>query len=314
MLLKILSSVLIILLYTNTTFSQKNAATLLNSDNQTASSSEQGTVEKNYTLEYWLFGSIPALVVVWGVSVWSWGSSAKWHVENDGWGIEQDSYTGGADKLGHVWGAYAASRMGSYAFEQSGDSKLRAALKGFLFGQCVGLGIEVGDGFGDTYGLAWGDMIWNLGGGLFSLMLDIYPPLDDLLGLQFEYRPSKDHIDRKEKWLEFTSDVSGQKFILALKLRGIPIIGDTFMQYFQVDFGYYTRGYWYNPSHYNYKTRHTYIGFSFNLSRICESFIPASNLKGASSRFFKYYHAPIAYNPEVFDHTLAGKEWIVQNR
>lgn len=270
--------------------------------------------KRNYTLEYWLFGSVPAIVIIWGVSVWEWGTAPKWHVENDGWGMEQDSYTGGADKMGHIWGVYAASRIGSYAFEKCGDSRELSAVKGFLFGQLVGLGIEVGDGFGDTYGFAWGDMLWNLGGGAMGLLLDLYPPLDDLIGFQFEYWPSRDHIDRKDVWFEFTSDVSGQKFVLTLKLAGIPCMRETFLQYFQIDFGYYTRGYWYNPSHYDYKSRHAYIGFSFNLSRVCESVFPEGNLRAASSRFFKYYHPPLEWNPEALDYTFSGKEKIVQNR
>ncbi len=263
--------------------------------------------KKDYSAEFWVYGSVPVVVVAWGIGAWGWGTASKPHFENDGWGLEQCSYTGGSDKIGHTWGIYVISRVGSYAFEKSGDSRLRAGLKGLLYGQLMGLGIEIGDSFGDTYGFAWGDMVWNLGGGLFALALDLYPPLDDLLGFQLEYLPSVDHRERPDKWIEFTSDVSGQKFILALKLRGIPYLRDTFMQYFQVDFGYYTKGYWYDDSNYKFRSRHAYIGFSFNLSRVCESFIPKGKTRSALSTFFKYYHAPLGYNPDVLDYTLPGR-------
>ncbi len=269
--------------------------------------------KKGNTLEYILFGSVPALVLVWGITVWKWGTAPEWHVENDGWGMEQDSYTGGADKIAHAWGIYAVSRTASFVFEKDGDSRGWAALKGFIFGQCVGLGIEAGDGFGDTYGFSWGDMLWNTGG-LLALAFDLYPPLDNLIGFQFEYWPSKDHRERRDRWVEFTSDVSGQKFILALKLAGVPYVGTSFLKYFQLDFGYYTRGYWYNPSHWNYESRHAYIGFAFNLSEVCESFLPAGGFSATASRFFKYYHPPLAYNPEALDYTFAGREKIIQNR
>ncbi|MDY6934849.1 MAG: DUF2279 domain-containing protein [Spirochaetota bacterium] len=268
--------------------------------------------KKDYTAEYWLFGSVPALVIAWGIGTWGWGTATKWHFEGDGWGLEQDSYTGGADKWGHTWGIYLISRIGTYTFEWSGDSRTRAAIKGFIYGQFVGLGIEVGDGFGDTYGFAWGDMVWNLGGGLFALLLDLYPPIDNLLGFQMEYWPSEDHRNqKKEKWLEVTSDVSGQKYILALKLSGVPYIKDTFLKYFQIDFGYYTKGYWYNPSVDKYKTRHTYIGFAMNFSRLSESVFPKGGWRRAFSSFLKYYHPPVAYNPDALDNTLAGKTLII---
>jgi len=265
--------------------------------------------KKDYTTEYWLFGSVPVIVTVWGIGTWGWGT-ASWRFKEDGWGLEQKSYTGGADKAGHTWAIYATSRAGSYLFEQSGDSRCRAAFKGFLLGQFAGLGVELGDGFGDSYGFSWGDMVWNLGGGLFALILDIYPPLDELIGFQVEYWPSEDHLNQsEERWIEVTSDVTGQKFLLALKLSGIPYIRDTIFQYFQIDFGFYTRGYWFSDSTYDYRTRHLYIGFALNLSRISEKALPPGGFRGFFSTFFKYYHAPYtAYNPEQLDHTLAGKE------
>jgi hypothetical protein len=265
-------------------------------------------VKKNYTTEYWLYGSVPVIIIGWGLGAWGWGTASKWHFENDGWGMEQDSYTGGADKISHSWGIYVISRIGSYAFEKSGDTRNWAAFKGFLFGQMMGLGIEVGDGFGDTYGFSWGDMIWNFGGGLIAMAMDMYPPLDRLIGFQMEYWPSRDYRNQKtEKLIEFTSDVSGQKFILAFKLSGLPYIQDTPAKFFQIDFGYYTRGYWYSHSEYAYKTRHAYIGFAFNLSTVSESVLPEGSWRNGSSTFFKYYHPPIAYNPDALDHTLAGK-------
>ena len=136
-------------------------------------------IKQNNNLDYWLFGCVPVIVLVWGLGAWGWGTASDWHVDNDGWGLEQDSYTGGADKLGHTWGIYTISRIGSFAFEANNDSMVRAAFKGFLFGQLMGLGIEIGDGFGDTYGFAWGDVLWNLGGGIIALAFDLFPSLDN---------------------------------------------------------------------------------------------------------------------------------------
>ena len=264
---------------------------------------------KDYTTEYWLFGSVPVIVTLWGVGTWGWGTASGWQFKEDGWGLEQDSYTGGADKLGHTWSIYAISRVSSHFFERSGDSRNWAAFKGFLLGQFTGLGVEIGDGFGETYGFSWGDMVWNLGGGLLAILLDIYPPLDNLIGFQVEYWPSQDHRNQnREKWIEVTSDVTGQTFLLALKLAGIPYIRNTFLQFVQIDFGYYTRGYWFSDSTYDYKTRHMYIGFAINLSRVSEKALPRGGFRSFFTTLFKYYHAPYtSYNPEQLDHTLAGK-------
>ncbi|MBN2402246.1 MAG: DUF2279 domain-containing protein [Spirochaetes bacterium] len=305
MTIKFFSAVLIILIFAyGNSQALAEEQTLLQ---EQAVDETQFPVKKSYATEYWLFGSVPVIIIGWGIGAWGWGTASKWHFENDGWGLEQDSYTGGADKLGHTWGIYLISRVGSYAFEKSGDATNWAAFKGFLFGQLMGLGIEIGDGFGDTYGFAWGDMVWNLGGGIIAMALDMYPPLDRLIGFQMEYWPSKDHRNqRPEKWLEFTSDVTGQKFLLALKMSGIPYIQDTPAKFFQIDFGYYTRGYWFSDSSYRYKTRHAYIGFAFNLSIVSESVIPEGSWRRGFSTFFKYYHPPVAYNPDALDHTFAG--------
>lgn len=302
---KFFSTILIIILFlSGNLYSQENQAGQQNQNE----SETQLPVKKSYTAEYWLFGSVPVIIIGWGLGAWGWGSASNWQFKNDGWGIEQDSYTGGADKISHTYAIYTISRIGSYAFEKSGDTRNWAAFKGFLFGQSMGLGIEIGDGFGKTYGFSWGDMIWNFGGGLFAMALDIYPPLDRLIGFQMEYWPSKDYRKQKtEKLIEFTSDVTGQKFILALKLSGVPYVQETLAKYFQIDFGYYTRGYWYSHSTYSYKTRHAYIGFAFNLSMVSEGIMPEGSWRSGFSTLFKYYHPPIAYNPDVFDHTLAGK-------
>ena len=306
---RILSALILLILFVTALMGQENSSTSTDYTENSKKNENTITAKKDYTTEYWLFGSIPAVVVLWGIGSWGWGTASVWHVDNDGWALEQDSYTGGADKVGHMWGIYAISRMGSYSFEKSGDSRIRGALKGFLFGQLIGLGIEVGDGFGDTYGYAWGDTIWNLGGGLIALLFDLFPPIDNLIGFQIEYWPSEDHINQsEERWIEVTSDVTGQKFIFALKFSGIPYIRNTFFQYFQIDFGFYTRGYWFSNSTYDYKTRHLYIGFAINLGRASERALPRGNWRSAFSTFFKYYHPPIAYNPECWDRTLAGRE------
>lgn len=278
-------------------------------DKKTTDENAGTNKKKSYKTEWLMFGSIPVGVLVWGLAIWDWGT-ASFQFEGDGRGLEQDSYTGGADKVSHAWGMYTISRAGSYIFENTGDSRTTAAFKGFLFGQCVGLGIEVGDGFAKTYGFSWGDMAWNFSGGVLALLMDLYPPLDNLIGFQMEYWPSHDYLNQpKYKYIEFTSDVTGQKFMLNLKLGGIPYAGDTVLKYFQIDFGYYTRGYWYHPSTYDYKTRHAYIGFAFNLSKLSEDFIPESGYRTFFSKFFKYYHAPtpLAYNPDAFDYEFAGK-------
>lgn len=281
--------------------------TEIHAQENTAEPEQAQEKETSYSAEYWLFGSVSAVLLGWGVGSWGWGS-AKFRFENDGWGIEQDSYTGGADKWSHAWGIYLCSRIGSYTFENSGDSREKSAVKGFFFGQFVGLAMEVGDGFGQTYGFAWGDMVWNFSGGVVALLFDLYPPLDNLLCFQMEYWPSEDYLSQKpEKKIEITSDVTGQKFLLGLRMSGIPFVKDTFLRYFQIDCGFYTRGYWYHPSSYTYKTRHAYIGFAFNLTTVSESLLPAGSWRNAVSRFFKYYHPPIAYNPDVLDHTFAGR-------
>jgi hypothetical protein len=297
--------ILMITLYLSVNLYSEESQPVQKSNNEAGNAA---MLQKDYTTEYILYGSVPVIILGWGIGAWGWGTASKWHFENDGWGLEQDSYTGGADKISHTFAIYTISRIGSYAFEKSGDTRNWAAFKGFLFGQLMGLGIEIGDGFGDTYGFSWGDMIWNFGGGLMAMALDMYPPLDRLIGFQMEYWPSKDYRSQKpEKWIEFTSDVSGQKFILALKLSGIPYIQETPAKFFQLDFGYYTRGYWYSHSHYSFKTRHAYIGFAFNLSTVSESILPEGSWRNASSALFKYYHPPVGYNPDALDHTFSGK-------
>jgi hypothetical protein len=231
---------------------------------KTAAISEE---EKRFRTRALIWGGAGS-VLAYGATVW-WqdGSSGHFRATSEGW-FGQDTYAGGADKLGHTYFTYAGTRLLARAFEWAGNGRddsvvLSAAT---VFGTL--LAVETLDGFSKRYKFSKEDMVMNAVGTGLGLLFEKNKRLDDLLDFRLHYWPSSDakQLDQVGP----IGDYSGQTYLLVAKATGVPQLrSHDVLRYFELAAGYGTRGFEPNdgtpaPD----RSRHVYFGISLNISEI----------------------------------------------
>jgi len=209
---------------------------------------------KEEKLNYTVISSA-ALVGLWGLATWDYGSSGL-HLSSEGW-FEQDSKHGGADKLGHFWFTYSFSDALSALYESYGYDVKTANRYGALSSWTVQMAMEVGDASSDSQGFSWEDSVVNTVGALTSVLMYNFPELDRKIDFRMEYVFNV-------KIEGIFDDYSNHFYSIALKLDGFDSLEDTFLKYFELHAGYYTRGYENSDD----DKRAVYGGISLNFSRL----------------------------------------------
>ncbi len=252
----------------------------------------QEAEKAKYTKYVW--GGAGLITFVHGASVWRWiNERARFGFESEKW-FSSESYSGGADKVGHMFSMYFQKRGLNWFFLNIGHDFESANLHSALLTEVLGILVEVGDGL-THYHFSYEDVVMNTVGIIFGYFADKHPWLDELIGLKWEYFPSHDllHGDDLGK-SNFTSDYSGQKFWLSFKGTGIPAINHTLLRYMSIDLGYFTRGY--IPDIDNSKWKNPYrayaVGVGINLSELVFKVNPKSTAVRGTSRFLKYWVPP----------------------
>lgn len=207
-------------------------------------------------------------VLAYGATVW-WkeGSSGHFRTANEGW-FGQDTYAGGADKLGHAYSTYVGTRLLASAFEWAGNDRddavaLSAAT---VFGTL--LAVETLDGFSERYKFSKEDLVMNAVGTGLGLLFEKNKRLDDLFDFRLHYWPSGDA--KRLNQVGPVGDHSGQTYLLVAKATGVPQLRNhEVLRYFELAAGYGSRGYEPNdgvpaPG----RSRHVYFGISVNISEV----------------------------------------------
>lgn len=207
-------------------------------------------------------------VLVYGATVW-WkdGSSGHFRTTNEGW-FGQDTYAGGADKLGHAYFTYTGTRLLKHAFEWAGNDKDTSLILSAttVFGTL--LAVETLDGFSKRYKFSKEDMVMNAVGTGLGLLFEKNKRLDDLLDFRLHYWPSSDA--KRLNQVGPIGDYSGQTYLLVAKATGVPQLrSHDVLRYFELAAGYGSRGFEPNdgapaPD----RSRHVYLGVSLNISEI----------------------------------------------
>lgn len=214
--------------------------------------------------ENWLaIGGLFAGITYLGAKEWAWGS-AEFKFNNEGWfGLNTGS--GGADKLGHLYSAYAMNEFLTYQMAKKGYNPESAALYSAYYAWGLMLYVEVFDGYSKDHGFSSEDLIANTTGIGISYLKTKYPDiLGDTLDLRIEYSPS----DGMEGFHPVT-DYSGMKYIAVTKLNGFDAFKNTPLKYFELQLGYQTRGFKKDDRPYtNHKTTETFVGISINLDEL----------------------------------------------
>lgn len=212
-----------------------------------------------------LVGGATASVLGYGAAHWWNGRmSRNFRTVDEGW-FGQDTYTGGADKLGHMYSTYVGTRVLSRTFEWAGHDSQTAAWLAAATAWGAMLAVEVGDGFSSRYRFSMEDLIMNTLGTGLGLLMEKNPELDAVLDFRIMYWPSNDA--RRANQIDPIDDHSGQTYLLAIKASGISSLRRIEpLRYFELALGYGTRGY--EPNLGEERSRHVYYGISLNVAEL----------------------------------------------
>lgn len=254
--------------------------------------------EPNYKARKWIAaGSIAAFhgtYLVWQHFAWYRKGSQEFHFES-GSGLGVDTYSGGADKFGHVWGNYALTRATTAVLVDGGGwPRLPSSLVSFGLTELAFLLIEIQDGMA-PYGFDPKDMVANFIGGAMGVAMDNVPQLDRLLDFRLEYWPSERYRANVAETgdLDGAQDYTGQSYLLALHLgAALPEHEYTYWAKY-VDFAVGFEAKHYYPLPDEERRRQTlYVGLAINMQGVLKSLFPDSTPRQLGVGLFEAYSLP----------------------
>jgi hypothetical protein len=142
-----------------------------------------------------------------------------------------------------------------------GYSPNRANAYGALSAWSVQAFMEIADATSETQGFSYEDMIANSLGALTSILMHHYPEVDRKIDFRIEYVFENDVNG-------IFDDYSNHYYSIALKFDGFDALENTFMKYFELHAGYYTRGY---DDDSEDDVRSWYAGVSINLASLLQN-------------------------------------------
>jgi hypothetical protein len=212
-----------------------------------------------------------------GLANFKWGG--------DGY-FGEETYAGGADKVGHAWANAFWSRIPAEILLWGGWSRKQAAAIASGMTLALFTYVEVKDGL--YYQFSPGDQIANmLGAGLTAVLVN-YPRVDDLIDFRVEYFPSRQYLDLldgkrppedptmpHQTSLNFVEDYSGQRYLLALHLGALPWLEEQrWAKLVDVAVGFETRGYKPTPVEEGVeREQHLFLGLSLNLQGVFDTLL-----------------------------------------
>lgn len=234
------------------------------------------------------------VVLAWGTAFWDYFTVDP--VLGDEKWFGADTKYGGADKFGHMYSTYLWSLGFTSLYEYWGMKDEDALLYGPLTSWTFQFLMEVGDSFSETQGFSYEDVIANTVGAAFYYVREKYPSVKSKLDLRLEYIPDFNAE------VDFFTQYNSMKYLFALKFSGFEDLEDTPMKYFELQLGYYTRGY---SEHENYndedKERVIYAGVGINASEVLKAMGWTK-----TSKILNYYQLPYTYVPFGYDFDTEG--------
>lgn len=239
-----------------------------------ACNSEISAEEENQKL--WAVNLVGiGVVTAWGVTNWDYFSQSP-QTTPEGW-FNNDTKSGGADKVGHAYTSYVLTHGLSNLYDSWCINTKDAAVYGALSSLAILAYMELGDSFSD-FGASKEDMLANILGVAFGYLSYRDKPLSNILDFRWEYKPNSETIG------DFTTDYENSKYLLALKLNGFDFARNNFLKHIEFHAGYYTRGF---AQADGTKERNGFVGIGFNLTDL---FRRHSYDKTAT--LLKYYQIP----------------------
>lgn len=230
------------------------------------------------------------VITAWGFSQWEYGTEDL-HMGSEGW-FGKDTSNGGSDKLGHFYTNYLLTRIMAPIFEGWGYSREDAALYSSLTAAIQSIVVmEVGDATSPEHGFSYEDFIMDILGSVAGYLWYRYPTIAEKVDFRVEYAP-----DFSDLQSDFTTDYEHMKHLLAVKAEGFDIFKNSWAEFFELQFGYYTRNFHHNSVYpIEDRERYFYAAVGINLSRLLRP------VMGGYSAFFNYYQTPYTYLPYNYE-------------
>jgi hypothetical protein len=208
-----------------------------------------------------LTGVVCGGVIAYGLVFWNYGEN-EFNFQDDGW-FEEDTKSGGADKVGHVVAARVMTAIFAAVNRHWGldrkESALRAALTTFTYMSVM----EFGDGFTRLHGFTYGDVVANGVGCLFGYLDETWPWFGRVFDLRWEYFPSEQVWSGED--LDITTDYEGSAYLLAINTGALVSRRRHVLELVDLQVGYYTRHY---QDLEGPPERHVFAGVGLNLSTV----------------------------------------------
>ncbi|MBN2039643.1 MAG: DUF2279 domain-containing protein [Spirochaetes bacterium] len=253
-----------------------------------------------------MYVSAPGFMLLYGVYLWDWDISKQ-----EDFTIKAQTFkgshaiNGAADKWGHMYANYVGMRLFTFLFRATGSSRNRAIIEGAILTDLTSLIGEIGDGFSPNYGFDPYDVLFNQFGIILGAILELSPTLDRIFAMKWEYFPGprvRNHLDKTDRW-DVSTDYNDSKYILTTKLGGIPYLSLTPLRYFNVDLGYFSRGYRHTEE-YSSRARNIFVGVSVNFTIAFGDLLPVGYTSSTMQSVFNYYHPPC---------DLEVKKWVLSD-
>ncbi|MBL3529141.1 MAG: DUF2279 domain-containing protein [gamma proteobacterium endosymbiont of Lamellibrachia anaximandri] len=206
-----------------------------------------------------LLGGITAL----GLHAWDWDENTSFHFQSEGF-LGEDTGSFGMDKFGHAYSSYLIAEFLTHHIRKRARDPSGAAFSSAILATVLMTYVELFDGYALDHGFSYEDMIFNVIGIGLSSARNLIPGLHDKVDFRLEYIPS----GNTDSFGPIT-DYSGQKYLFALKASGFDMFEDSFLKYFELQAGYFARGFTEKEEQNNEPSfRRVFWGLGLNLQEL----------------------------------------------
>lgn len=189
-----------------------------------------------------------------------------------------DTYAGGSDKLGHMWGNYIMNRWTSNLMEAGGWSPLVSAVVSTTATTGFFTMIEIKDGYHQGFGFSWYDVAFNLAGNALAVGTILSPKLDDMFDFKVYYLPTRKYLRSlvRHGVVDAGEDYSGQTYVLAYHLDSIDAVRQDpelqVLRYLDLTLGFRSANYLPKPEgHDTHRYQELSLGVAFNFQHLIDA-------------------------------------------
>jgi hypothetical protein len=214
------------------------------------------------------------------VAWWHRGLDTQFDLAHEGW-FGPDTYSGGVDKLGHMYSLYVGTRLMSSAFQWAGASEREARNRASALGLGIGLGIEVLDGLarGGKYGFSWQDLVMDVAGVSLAWIAETEPAFDRWFAFRWMRDSGGDPNRRYDH----------HQYYAVLRPSGWSALGAANpLRYVELLAGYGAIGFRGESSldSSDQRQRTVYVGVGLNLTELLDRTVWTTGLGGGYTQWF----------------------------